>query len=100
MALRVPVVDDMFYVVDGHAQFFRAYYAIRGGMTSPTTNESTQMVYGFVGMLMRLLREHRPGSLALVIDAAGDQQTFRSQIYSQYKANRLPAPLDFHGQNG
>ncbi len=98
MALRVPVVDDMFYVVDGHAQFFRAYYAIRGGMTSPTTNESTQMVYGFVGMLMRLLREHRPGSLALVIDAAGDQQTFRSQIYSQYKANRLPAPLDFHGQ--
>lgn len=90
--------NDIFYVVDGHAQFFRAYYAIRGGMTSPTTNEPTHMVYGFVGMMMRLLREQRPTSLALVIDAAGDQRTFRSQIYAQYKANRTPPPLDFHGQ--
>ncbi len=56
------------------------------------------MVYGFVGMMMRLLREQRPTSLALVIDAAGDQRTFRSQIYAQYKANRTPPPLDFHGQ--
>lgn len=90
--------SDIFYVVDGHAQFFRAYYAIRGGMTSPTTNEPTHMVYGFVGMMMRLLREQKPTSLALVIDAAGDQRTFRSQIYAQYKANRSPPPLDFHGQ--
>ncbi|MCX5665228.1 MAG: DNA polymerase I [Planctomycetota bacterium] len=90
--------NDIFYVVDGHAQFFRAYYAIRGGMTSPTTNEPTHMVYGFVGMMMRLLREQRPTSLALVIDAAGDQRTFRSQIYAHYKANRTPPPLDFHGQ--
>ncbi|MEY4786203.1 MAG: polymerase, partial [Planctomycetota bacterium] len=90
--------NDIFYVVDGHAQFFRAYYAIRGGMTSPTTNEPTHMVYGYVGMMLRLLREQRPTSLALVIDAAGDQQTFRSQIYAQYKANRTPPPLDFHGQ--
>ena len=90
--------NDIFYVVDGHAQFFRAYYAIRGGMTSPTTNEPTHMVYGFVGMMLRLLREQRPTSLALVIDAAGDQRTFRSQIYAQYKANRTPPPLDFHGQ--
>ena len=90
--------NDIFYVVDGHAQFFRAYYAIRGGMTSPTTNEPTHMVYGYVGMMLRLLREQRPTSLALVIDAAGDQRTFRSQIYAQYKANRTPPPLDFHGQ--
>ena len=88
----------MLYVVDGHAQFFRAYYAIRGGMTSPTTNEPTQMVFGFVGMLLRLLRERNPKYLVLVIDAAGDQHTFRSQIYPQYKANRTPPPLDFHGQ--
>ena len=89
---------DMIYVVDGHAQFFRAYYAIRGGMTSPTTNEATQMVYGYVGMLLRLIREHAPKYLVLVIDAAGDQQTFRSQMYPQYKAHRAPPPIDFHGQ--
>ncbi len=88
----------MIYVVDGHAQFFRAYFAIRGGMTSPTTNESTQMVFGYVSMLMKLLREQRPTHLVLVIDAAGDQETFRSQLYPQYKANRPAPPIDFSGQ--
>ncbi len=96
--MRVPDSNDTFYVVDGHAQFFRAYYAIRGGMTSPTTNEPTQMVFGFVGMLMRLIRERAPGHLVLVIDAAGDQETFRSELYPEYKANRDPAPIDFHPQ--
>ena len=90
--------DDTFFVVDGHAQFFRAYYAIRGGMTSPATNEPTQMAFGFVGMLTRLIREHHPSHLVLVIDAAGDKETFRSDIYPEYKANRDPAPIDFHGQ--
>lgn len=88
----------MIYVVDGHAQFFRAYFAIRGGMTSPTTNESTQMVFGYVSMLMKLLREQQPTHLVLVIDAAGDQETFRSQLYPQYKANRPSPPIDFSGQ--
>jgi DNA polymerase-1 len=94
----VAVADDTFFVVDGHAQFFRAYYAIRGGMTSPTTNEPTQMAFGFVGMLARLIRERRPAHLVLVIDAAGDQETFRSEIFPEYKAHRDPAPIDFHGQ--
>jgi len=86
------------YLIDGHAQFFRAYYAIRGGMSSSVTNEPTHMVYGFVSMLAKLLRERRPGFVALVIDAAGDDRTFRSQIYPEYKANRQPAPLDFSSQ--
>lgn len=90
----------MIYVVDGHAQFFRAYFAIRGGMTSPTTNESTQMVFGYVSMLMKLMREQQPSHLVLVIDAAGDQETFRSLLYPAYKANRPPPPSDFSGQVG
>ncbi len=86
------------WIIDGHAQFFRAYHAIRSGMTSPITNESTHMVFGFAGMLLKLLREQKPGRLVLVIDAAGDQGTFRSQIDPQYKANRQPPPDDFHPQ--
>ena len=35
--------DDLktVYLIDGHAQIFRAYHAIRGGMSSPITGEST-----------------------------------------------------------
>jgi len=86
------------YIIDGHAQFFRAYFAIRGGMTSPVTGEPTQMVYGFVGMLLKLLAEQHPSHLVLVVDASGDRGTFRSQIYPEYKAHRDPPPEDFGPQ--
>ena len=72
------------YLVDGHAQFFRAYHAIRPGMKSPVTDEPTNMTFGFVGMILKVLRQDRPDYLAVVIDASGDQGTFRSQIYPEY----------------
>ncbi|MEE2819539.1 MAG: DNA polymerase I, partial [Planctomycetota bacterium] len=86
------------YIMDGHAQFFRAYYAIRNPMSSPATGEPTNMVYGFTSMLLKLIREENPDYLAVVIDVAGDQETFRCEIDTEYKANREPAPDDFGGQ--
>jgi DNA polymerase-1 len=86
------------YIIDGHAQFFRAYYAIRGGMASPVTGEPTQMVYGFVSMLLKLIAEQGPTHLVLVVDASGDRGTFRSQIYPEYKSHRQPPPEDFGPQ--
>ena len=91
-------VGDELWIIDGHAQFFRAYHAIRGGMTSPITNEPTHMVFGFTATLLKLLRERKPRHLVLVIDAAGDRGTFRSAIYPEYKANREPPPEDFRPQ--
>jgi len=86
------------YLVDGHAQFFRAYHAIRPGMKSPVTGEPTNMTFGFLGMILKVLRGDRPDYLAVVIDASGDQGTFRSRIYPQYKANRKPPPEDLDPQ--
>ncbi|NNF43021.1 MAG: DNA polymerase I [Phycisphaerales bacterium] len=86
------------YLIDGHAQFFRAYHALPSGMTSPVTHEPTNMTYGFVAMLLKLLREHRPDYLAVVIDVSGDRESFRSELYPEYKANRPPAPEDLGPQ--
>src|SRR5688572_19162031 len=86
------------YLIDGHAQFFRAYHAIRSAMSSPVTKEPTNMTYGFVGMLLKVLREYKPDYLAVVIDAAGDRETFRSEIYPEYKATRKPMPDDLPAQ--
>ncbi|MFO0782639.1 MAG: 5'-3' exonuclease H3TH domain-containing protein [Phycisphaerales bacterium] len=86
------------YLIDGHAQFFRAYHAIRPGLRSPVTNEPTNMTFGFVGVLIKLLKEQRPDYLAVVVDASGDQGTFRSQIYPEYKANRSAPPEDLEPQ--
>ena len=89
---------DRLWIVDGHAAFFRAYHALRGGMTSPVTGEPTHLVYGFTGTLLNMIRTHQPTKLVVVIDAAGDTETFRTKLYADYKANRDEAPEDFGPQ--
>ncbi len=86
------------YLIDGYAQFFRAYHAIRTPMSSPVTSEPTQMTYGFIRMLLNLLRDYAPEHLALVMDVSGDKGTFRNEIYPEYKANRDPPPSDLKPQ--
>ena len=86
------------YVIDAYAQFFRAYHAIRTPMTSPVTKEPTNATFGFVGMLLKLLANHRPDYLVVATDASGDKGTFRSQLYPAYKANRSEPPDDLKPQ--
>ncbi|MBL8745812.1 MAG: DNA polymerase I [Phycisphaerae bacterium] len=80
------------YIIDGHAQFFRAFHAIRTPMSSPVTGEPTNATFGFVGMLFKLLRELKPDYLVVAIDVSGDTETFRSEIYPEYKAHREAPP--------
>lgn len=81
------------YLIDGHAQMFRAYFAIRGGMTSPVTGEPTNALFAFTGMLIKLFKDCKPPYAAMVIDPKGD--TFRDEFYPEYKANRDEPPEDF-----
>jgi 5'-3' exonuclease len=89
------------YLIDGYGQFFRAYHAIRTPMTSPVTKERRNMTFGFIGMLLKLLRgegKHmaaaggKPDYVAVARDVSGDRGTFRSQIYPEYKATRSEMP--------
>ena len=89
---------DTLWLIDGYAQFFRAYHAIRTEMRSPVTSEPTNMTFGFVDMLLKLYRSYRPGRLAVVLDVSGDRGTFRSELYPEYKANREPPPSDLRPQ--
>ena len=43
-----------FYVIDGHAQIYRAYFAPFRDLTSPT-GEPTKATYVFTQMLMQLV---------------------------------------------
>ena len=89
------------YLIDGYAQFFRAFHAIRTPMSSPVTKEPTNMTFGFVGMLLKLLRGEgkamaaaggRPDYIAVTLDVSGDRGTFRSELYKEYKAHRPEMP--------
>ena len=83
---------ETFYIIDTHAEIFRAYYAIRNGLTSSVTGEATHAVFGFTGTLIRLLTQLRPKYLVAAIDTPG--KTFRTNLYSEYKANRSAPPND------
>ena len=85
---------DVLYVVDLSSYILRAYHAI-APLSSPT-GEPTHAVHGTVAMLERLLRERRPELFAIAMDSG--RATFRSQLYSAYKANRPPAPDDLRQQ--
>jgi DNA polymerase-1 len=90
------VSRETLYLIDGHAQIFRAYHAIRGGLNSPVTGEPTHAVFGFANMLLKLFDKFAPHYVAMAIDTAGP--TFRDQIYDSYKATRDKAPDDFQQQ--
>ncbi len=80
------------YIIDTHAEIFRAYYAIRNGLTSSVTGEATHAVFGFAGTLIRILTQLQPKYLVAAIDTPG--KTFRNDLYSEYKANRSAPPDD------
>ena len=83
---------DTVYIIDTHAEIFRAYYAIRSGLTSSVTGEATHAVFGFAGTLIRILTQLQAKYVVAAIDTPGN--TFRNELYSEYKANRSPAPDD------
>jgi DNA polymerase I len=72
------------YLVDGSAQFHRAYHAIRGLATS--RGLPTNATYGFTTMLRKLLEDEKPERIGILFDPPG--RTFRHEEYQDYKANR------------
>jgi DNA polymerase I len=90
-----PGARDVLYVVDVSGYVFRAYHAITP-LTSPVSGEPTHAVYGTVIMLERLLKQCNPALLAVAMDSG--KQTFRKELYPEYKAHRPEAPPDLRQQ--
>jgi DNA polymerase-1 len=81
-------------LVDGSGYVFRAFHAL------PPLNNShglpTNASYGFIRMLVKLLKDARPTHIAVVFDSA--KKTFRDDLFAEYKQNRPPAPSDLKVQ--
>ena len=86
-----------FYIIDGHAQIYRAYFAPFRDLTSPT-GEPTRATFVFTQMLLNLVENRKPDYLAMVIDDCSDVAVFRKDIFPDYKANRKSRPDDFTPQ--
>ncbi len=77
-------------LVDGSSYVYRAYHALPPLSTS--AGQPTGAVRGVVTMVMRILQDHPNAPVGMVFDAKGD--TFRHEMYEDYKANRAAMPDD------
>ena len=94
MPRSAPSDPPRLVVVDGTNCLYRAFFAIPG-LRAPD-GAPTNAAYGFVNMLIKVLREERPDHLAIVFDARG--KTFRHRLYDGYKATRDSQPEDLSAQ--
>lgn len=71
-------------IIDGNAILHRAFHAL-----PPMTGrdgQPTHAIYGFIGMLLRIVQDLNPTHLAVCFDRP--EPTFRKTMYVGYQANR------------
>lgn len=88
--------EQKLLIVDGHSLAYRAFHALPVDKFHSPQGIPVNAVYGLCSMLVNLLTEHQPTHLAVCFDEGRD--TFRKQIFSQYKANRSASPDEFRVQ--
>ena len=84
------------YIVDGSSYIYRAFHAMPPLTTS--SGRPTGAIKGVSNMMMNLRNENDGSSIITVFDAKG--KTFRSDIYSDYKANRYLKNRKFNTLSG
>ena len=82
------------FLVDGMSNVFRSYYAIRG--LSNSKGLPTNATYGFTVTLRKLIKDHRPDYLGVVLDSK--EKTIRQEQFADYKAHRPEMPEDLVAQ--
>lgn len=83
-------------IIDGSSLLYRAFFAL-----PPLSNAlgvPTNAVYGFLTMLVKLYNDLHPDYVAVAFDKG--KETFRTELYADYKGNRPNAPDDLRPQFG
>ncbi|MBI3605002.1 MAG: DNA polymerase I [Nitrospirae bacterium] len=78
----------LLYLIDGSSYIYRAFFGLPSLKTS--RGFPTNAIYGFITMLIKILKEKRPDYLAIAFDPKGP--TKRSAVYQEYKSHRPPMP--------
>ncbi|MCH5184909.1 MAG: DNA polymerase I [Oscillospiraceae bacterium] len=77
-------------ILDSNSIINRAFYGIR--MLTTREGLSTNAVYGFMNILLKLISELEPDYICAAFDVK--HPTFRHEMYADYKAQRKPAPKE------
>lgn len=83
-------------LMDGHSLAYRAFFALPAENFTTATGQPTNAIYGFASMLANTLRDESPTHFAVAFDVS--RKTWRSEEFTEYKANRSKTPDEFKGQ--
>lgn len=92
--------DKNFLLIDGHALAYRYFFALERTGMKTSDNQPTWAVFGFFKAIFDLLQNNtiKPDAIAVTFDVS--RQTYRTEIYSEYKANRESMPDTLRSQLG
>ncbi|MFL2988978.1 MAG: DNA polymerase I [Candidatus Neomarinimicrobiota bacterium] len=84
------------FIIDGMAQIYRAHYAMISNPLTTKDGRHTSVIYGFLNMLFKIIRDEQPDYLVIAMDSKA--KTFRHEMYDLYKANRPKMPEEISYQ--
>lgn len=92
--------DKSFILIDGHALAYRYFFALERTGMKTSENQPTWAVFGFFKALFDLLQNNtiKPDSIAVAFDVS--RQTYRTEMFADYKANRESMPDTLKSQIG
>ena len=88
-------LKDIFLLVDGNSLMHRAFHALP---VMDADGVYTNAIYGFLSMLLKVIKEENVQYLAVCFDEHGP--TFRHTVYADYKAGRRETPPELRQQFG
>ncbi len=83
-----PTSGNRLFLIDGMSNLYRAFFAVRG--LSNSRGLPTNAIFGFTMMLRKLIKDHNPDYLGVVLDSK--EPTHRQEKFPQYKEHRKPMP--------
>ena len=78
------------FLLDAYALIFRGYYAFIKNPRINSKGFNTSAIMGFTNSLFDVIRREKPDHLAVCFDKDGSQA--RTEMYTEYKANRDETP--------
>lgn len=77
-------------IVDSHSVLFKSYFAFIKRPLRNSKGMNTSALYGFLKTFFSLLKKFQPDYMCFAFDKSRD--TFRRDLYKEYKAHRSPTP--------
>ena len=84
------------YIIDSYGLIYRSYFAFITRPLVNSKNENVSAVFGFFRNLINIIKSHNPKYIIAAFDSR--IQTFRHEMYPEYKATRDKTPEDLHAQ--